>query len=132
MPAPPPRHAGLVAENARAAGFMVLSMAGFASNDAMMKSVSDTIPLFEAVFLRGLLATLPIGIFAWWQGALSRRTGPRDRRLIGLRALGEIGGTACFLTALFNMPIANASAILQSLPLAMTLAAAVFFGEPVG
>jgi drug/metabolite transporter (DMT)-like permease len=30
------------------------------------------------------------------------------------------------------MPLANASAILQALPLAMTLAAALFFGEPVG
>ena len=30
------------------------------------------------------------------------------------------------------MPIANASAILQSLPLAVTLAAALFLGEPVG
>ena len=30
------------------------------------------------------------------------------------------------------MPIAGATAILQSLPLAVTLAAAVFFGEPVG
>ena len=30
------------------------------------------------------------------------------------------------------MPIANASAILQSVPLAVTLAAALFFGEPVG
>jgi drug/metabolite transporter (DMT)-like permease len=46
--------------------------------------------------------------------------------------VGEIGGTACFLTALFNMPLANASAILQALPLAVTLAAALFFGEPVG
>ncbi len=49
-----------------------------------------------------------------------------------LRTAGEIGGTFCFLTALFNMPIANASAILQSLPLAITLAAAVFLREPVG
>ena len=30
------------------------------------------------------------------------------------------------------MPIANASAILQSLPLAVTLGAALFLGEPVG
>ncbi|MEL6433129.1 MAG: DMT family transporter, partial [Pseudomonadota bacterium] len=34
--------------------------------------------------------------------------------------------------ALFNMPIANVTAILQALPLTITLAAAVFLGEPVG
>ena len=66
------------------------------------------------------------------QGALRFRPGRRDRRLIGERTFGEIGGTVCFLTALFNMPIANATAILQSLPLAVTLAAALLFDEPVG
>ena len=89
-------------------------------------------PLLQAVFLRGLIATILIGALAWRAGALRYRPGRRDRRLIGLRSVGEIGGTVCFLLALFNMPIANATAILQSLPLAVTLAAAVFFGEPVG
>jgi S-adenosylmethionine uptake transporter len=41
-------------------------------------------------------------------------------------------GTVFFLTALFKMPIANLSAILQALPLTVTLAAALFFKEPVG
>jgi S-adenosylmethionine uptake transporter len=40
--------------------------------------------------------------------------------------------TIFFLTALFSIPLANLSAILQSLPLTVTLAAAIFFGEPVG
>ena len=89
-------------------------------------------PLFQAVFLRGLIATALLGGLAWWQGSLRFRPGRRDRRRIGLRCVAEIGGTVCFLTALFNMPIANASAILQSLPLAVTLGAALFFDEPVG
>jgi drug/metabolite transporter (DMT)-like permease len=84
------------------------------------------------VFLRGLIATLLIAGLAWSQGALRFRAGRRDRRLIGIRCFAEIGGTVCFLTALFNMPIANASAILQSVPLAVTLGAALFLGEPVG
>ncbi|MBP2445519.1 drug/metabolite transporter (DMT)-like permease [Rhizobium leguminosarum] len=37
-----------------------------------------------------------------------------------------------YITALGMMPIANASAILQSLPLVVTFGAALFFGEPVG
>ena len=37
-----------------------------------------------------------------------------------------------FLTALAHMPLANISAILQSLPLTVTMFAAVFFGEAVG
>ena len=37
-----------------------------------------------------------------------------------------------FTLALTNMPIANATAILAALPLAVTLGAAVIFGNPVG
>jgi hypothetical protein len=51
---------------------------------------------------------------------------------MGWRTLAEVGSTFCFLTALFNMPIADATAILQSVPLAVALGAAVFLGEPVG
>ncbi len=121
-----------LSDNVRAAALMVLACLGFAVNDAFMKSLAGEVPLLQAVFLRGLIATLLVGALAWRAGALRYRPGRRDRRLIGLRSVGEVGGTVCFLFALFNMPIANATAILQSLPLAVTLAAAVFFGEPVG
>src|SRR5690606_23220368 len=52
--------------------------------------------------------------------------------MMGLRVIGEIGGTSLFLTALFHMPLANATAILQAAPLAVTLAAAWFLGHKVG
>jgi drug/metabolite transporter (DMT)-like permease len=116
----------------RSAVYMMLSMAGFTCNDAFLKSLAGEVPLFQAVFLRGLIATALRAGLAWQQGALRFRTGRRDTRLVALRTLGEIGGTVCFLTALFSMPIANASAILQSVPLAVTLGAALFLREPVG
>jgi drug/metabolite transporter (DMT)-like permease len=123
---------GRIVDNARGAGFMLLSMLGFSINDAFVKSVAEAMPLSQAVFLRSLLTTLLLGGLVWSRGLLPFRPARRDRRLIVVRCVGEIGGTACFLTALFNMPLANASAILQALPLAVTLAAALFFGEPVG
>ena len=121
-----------LSDNMRGAVFMMASMAGFSLNDALVKSVSDDLPLFQAVFMRGLAATLLVGLFAWSQGAVRHRPGPHDRRMIAQRAFAEIAGTACFLTALFNMPLANATAILQSVPLALTLGAALFLGERVG
>lgn len=121
-----------LSQDMRGAVFMSASMAGFASNDAMIKLVAGELPLFQAILIRGCFLVAMLGAVAWSSGALRIRLDRRDRRVMGLRTLGEIGGTFCFLTALFNMPIANASAILQSLPLAITLAAAVFFGEPVG
>lgn len=52
--------------------------------------------------------------------------------LIIVRNLGEVTATFLFLTALFHIPIANVSAIMQVLPLALTFFAAVLFAEPVG
>jgi drug/metabolite transporter (DMT)-like permease len=46
--------------------------------------------------------------------------------------IGEIGGTLTFLSAIAHMPLANAAAIFQALPLVITLGAALVFGEPVG
>lgn len=48
------------------------------------------------------------------------------------RILGEVASTITFLLALRHMQLASLSAIMQSLPLAVTLAAAVLLGAPVG
>ena len=118
--------------NQRGALLMATSMVTFTINDTFIKAVSDELPLFQVITLRGLAVTLALLIAA---RALGRRLGGiavRDRWLIALRTAGEVGGTWFFLTALFHMPIANVSAILQALPLSVTLGTAVFFGERVG
>lgn len=120
------------ADNVRGAAFMVASCLAFTANDVLIKSVSGTVPLFQAILIRGVVATLLIAGIAWATGQLRLPASRQDRRLVALRCLGETGGTLGFLTALFHMPIANAAAILQSVPLVITLAAALVFGEAVG
>jgi drug/metabolite transporter (DMT)-like permease len=51
---------------------------------------------------------------------------------IALRAVGEMLGTICFVSAIVLTPLSSASAILQATPLVVTLGAALFLGEPVG
>jgi S-adenosylmethionine uptake transporter len=46
--------------------------------------------------------------------------------------LGELGAAALYLSALARMDIANATAIIQTVPLAATAAAALILGEKVG
>lgn len=121
-----------LSENSRGALFMTICMAGFVLNDAMVKLVTQDLGLFQAIFLRGVLASLLIGGFAWARGQLFCRLSRGDGKMLALRILGEVGGTVCYLTALMHIPIANATAILQALPLAVTLGAAVFLKEPVG
>lgn len=125
-----------LSENTRGALFMCLSMAAFVSNDTLMKTVADEVPMVQVIFIRGIFASSLLIGMAFMTGAVQKacRVGftPQDRRLIVGRMVGEIGATFCFLTALFNMPIANATAVLQAAPLAITMAAALFLGEVVG
>ncbi len=121
-----------MSKNVRGALFMALSMAAFTLNDAMMKSVSDEMSMFQALFLRGAFSTALMVALAVAMGPLTLRLPRRDRTLVALRTLAEIAAAWFFITALFNMPLANASAIMQALPLTVTLAGAVFLGEAVG
>ena len=69
-----------LSDNARGALWMMVSMAGFVLNDTLMKSVSGEVPLFQAIFLRGMIATTLICLLAWQRGALARL--PRGRTTI--------------------------------------------------
>ncbi len=121
-----------LSDNARGALYMNVSMLAFTVNDACMKAVTETLPLFQAIALRGVLTVAVLVMIALATGGLRLWPGGRDGRIIALRTLAEVGGTLTFLAALMHMPLANLSAVLQVSPLAVTLAAAVFFAEPVG
>lgn len=121
-----------LSDNARGAVLMSVAMAAFTINDTLMKLVMQTVPLFQAIGLRGLLATLALMLIGWWMGSLRLNLPRRDLWLLALRSLAEVLGTLTFLAALNHMPLANLSAILQVLPLAVTLAAALFLGDRVG
>lgn len=132
MPKAKGRSVNGLSDNTRGALLMMLGMVAFTLNDTFMKAVSDELPLFQALFIRGAVTVVALTFLARSMGQLSFRISRRDWMLIGLRTIGEIGAAFYFITALFNMPIANVTAILQALPLTVTLASAVFLREPVG
>lgn len=119
-------------DNARGALIMNASMAAFTVNDACMKAVTETVPTFEAAALRGVVVVLALILVARRMGGLQLRLPAREARIVAWRAVGEVASTVTYLIALKHMPLANISAIMQSLPLAVTLGAAVFFGETIG
>lgn len=119
-------------DNMRAALMMVVSMAAFTINDALMKLAAPNLPFFQQIFLRGVLITTGLFILAAIWGHLRYKPSRKDRTLTVFRTLAEMISTIFFLTALFSIPLANLSAILQALPLTITLVAAIFLGEPVG
>lgn len=121
-----------LSDNTRGALLMMASMAAFTLNDALMKSLAGIVPLFQLLFLRGVMATGMTGVLAVRRGALRARVGAGDWALIAVRVGAEISAAYFFLNALFVAPIANVTAILQCLPLVVTLAAALLFRETIG
>ncbi|WP_170341469.1 DMT family transporter [Ruegeria arenilitoris] len=118
--------------NVKGALLMMGSMAAFTVNDTLVKAAGQEVPLFQLVALRGLLATILVFALARHLGALHLRFGRHDRWLVAFRCVAELSATFFFLTALMHMPLANVTAVLQALPLTVTLGAALFFSEQIG
>ena len=123
--------AGLSRENLLGIAAMLAAMAGFVANDACAKLVSEDLPLGEILVLRNAYIGTVVLLIAAATGALSK-IGTLLSKPVGWRAVGEVVSTPLYLLALFHMPIANVTAILQMLPLVLTVAAAVMFRESVG
>ncbi|MBS0123848.1 DMT family transporter [Thetidibacter halocola] len=121
-----------MSDNSRGALLMIASMSAFTFGDLCVKGLGGHLPLSQILTIRGLVATTFILLLAWRMGALRWQIPRRDAGLVALRAVAEIGAALFFFYALFNMPIANVSALLQMLPLTITLGSALFFREPVG
>ena len=118
--------------NMKGAALMTGCVSAYVINDAFMKLLFSEIALFQAVFLRSMITVPPVLVMAWITKVAIRNLSNQDKRLILVRVGAEICTTIAFLTALKHMPLANVTAILQALPLAITMAAALFLAEPVG
>ena len=121
-----------MSENFRGAFLMVASMAAFVFNDTAVKLLGERLPLFQIMFLRGILTVMFVAglcqYFRVWTFTLSRH----DWIVVVIRSLADVGASVLFLSALFQMPLANLTAILQFLPLIIALAASLFFNETLG
>jgi drug/metabolite transporter (DMT)-like permease len=117
--------------NTQGAIYMSSAMAGFSCSDALSKSVITYMNAGQIMCLRGLFTTFFVYVIARYMGAL-RPWRIMLKPIIVVRIICEILAAVSYITALGMMPIANASAILQSLPLIVTLGAALLFREPVG
>jgi len=110
---------------------MTAAMACFAINDTIVKSFADELGLGQVIFIRGVIASFFVYLLAVKLGHL-RPLAMALHPLLVTRSVAELVATFTFLTALFHVPIANAAAILQALPLAITLVAAMVLRDPVG
>jgi len=118
--------------NTAGALLMMASMAAFVTNDTLLKLTGGTLPLFQLVFMPSILGTILILIVARSLGPLRLYASTHDKWVIVLRSLSEVLTAYLFLNALFHMPLGNLTAIMQVVPLTVTLGSALIFREAVG
>ena len=121
-----------MSENFSGALIMTICMSAFVLNDAFVRLAGDSLPLAQILFIRGLITTAVLLSFAIYGGVFSLTISKKDKWRIFFRSIAEGFTAYFFLTAVMNMPFANVTAILQILPMTVTLAAAFFFKEKVG
>ena len=110
---------------------MLGAVACFVANDALVKFVSQNLPAAQLIFLRGAMATTLVLAVAQASGATARiREGLRGWVLI--RAGVDAVATMLYLSSLFQLPIANATAINLAAPIFMTVFAALFMHQRAG
>lgn len=118
-------------DNLRGAALMTAAMAGFAIEDMFVKRLTESLPVGQILVLLGVGGAAIFAAVALLRGD---RLFSRDlfARPVLWRNAGEIVGTIGFVSALALTSLVSTSAILQALPLAVTLGAAVFLKAPVG
>jgi len=127
---PSSERAAALRVNRRGIQFMVGAMACFIANDSLVKLVSESLPAAQLIFIRGVMATLLVILYARATRA-PLRVPAAARRAVGLRAGIDALATFLYLVALFNMPLANATAINMAAPLFIVALAGPLLGERV-
>jgi|TARA_B100000686_G_scaffold30434_1_gene31200 drug/metabolite transporter (DMT)-like permease len=121
-----------LSENIKGAIFMSVNMLAFVVNDAFMKFLFIDISIYQAIFLRGVITIPMLALMAVYRNQITFSVNKSDWKYIWLRVAGEVGAAVFFLSALAQIPLANVTAILQAVPLTVTMAAALFLRETVG
>lgn len=109
---------------------MTVGMAGYVTNDALIKLAAESLPLFQSIFLRGCWVCVILAVINASKGTLAdlRR---HFSRPIAIRLASETLGTICYLSALTRLPLADLTAVLQIVPLIVVFVAARLLREPV-
>lgn len=109
---------------------VLLSMAMFSVEDALIKTLSQTLPVGQIMAMLGLGGALVFAAFS--RGRIRAMLSALAHPVVLWRSLGEAAAAITFIAALSMVPLSTVAAVFQATPLAVTAGAALAFGERVG
>ncbi len=127
-PAAAPGHRG---SNLQGIAWMVLAMAAFAVEDALVKRAARELPIAQVLMMFGAGGALVFAAAGLRHGVPLWHPDVRSRTM-GIRAVFELTGRLFYALAIALTPLSSATAILQATPVLVVLGARIFFQERVG
>ncbi len=121
-----------LSDNSKGAALMSGASLAFVLNDFMMKLVFTELSVVQSVFLRGLFVCPLLILICLQRHQLFAAVPRSDRGIIACRTALEITITFLFLLALSQLSLAHVTAVLQAVPLILTVFAAIILREKVG
>lgn len=134
MAATAPRRGGVPAAPATpaigAVGWALTGFAAFATVDALVKLLAGGLPVMQIAFFLALFSTGPVAFVLWREGGLGglRTAVPH---LVALRAALVSGASLCAWSAFARLPLADAYALIFTVPLWVTVLSVPVLGERV-
>lgn len=114
----------------KATGLMVVGVLSMSVMDVMAKTVGTHVPVGQIVWLRFVTQAVLIGVFL-----LNTKQKPFESRHLKLHALRGLATTLSsflFFLGVIHLPLADATALIQLGPVAVTVGAVLFLGEKIG
>lgn len=110
---------------------IALGIATFSIQDVIIRNIGGTYPGFEIMFIRGLVAIVPIFLIVLYSGGV-RTLKVRHFGLNVLRGLLGLVSYTAYYMGLQALPLAETTAIFFISPLIVTMLSAVLLRETVG
>ncbi|MCV2864656.1 DMT family transporter [Albidovulum sediminicola] len=117
--------------NLRGIALVLYSMTVFSVEDALIKSLTETLPIGQVLLMVGVSGML-VFMIAAGDGGRAAMVHAATVPSVLLRTFSEGIGAVSFVTALSLLPLSTVAAVFQATPLAVTAGAALFMGERVG
>jgi drug/metabolite transporter (DMT)-like permease len=117
--------------NLRGILLMITAMAFFAVEDMFIKFAATELPTGQIIAISGLFG-VPIFAALARMGGKSVFVSGAYHPAVLIRGAGETVGSLAYVAALGSIPMPTVSAVLQAMPLVVTLGSVLFLGEKVG
>lgn len=110
---------------------MMVGMTALATNDAILKHLSESFSAGQIMATRGIAVCVVLFVFIKLNGQTIESRHLISPWSVG-RGLSELFATICFITSLKLLPLALATTIVFIAPVLLTMLSGLLYGEKVG